>query len=42
MMNHPTEIVRSAVILKCEKCGSEANATCSCGMPYRPVEIAKD
>jgi hypothetical protein len=36
------QIVHSLARLQCTKCGAEANASCNCGEPYKPVEIAKD
>jgi hypothetical protein len=36
------QIVHSLARLQCTKCGAEANASCDCGEPYKPVEIAKD
>jgi hypothetical protein len=35
------EIVHSLARLQCTRCGAEANASCNCGEPYKPVEIAK-
>ena len=37
MTNLRPAYVRSIVRLECEKCGAEANATCTCGMKYVPV-----
>jgi hypothetical protein len=42
MITGPAQIVQSLARLQCTKCGAEANATCNCGEPYKPVEIAKD
>jgi hypothetical protein len=36
------QIVQSLARLQCTKCGAQANASCDCGEPYKPVEIAKD
>jgi hypothetical protein len=36
------QIVHSLARLQCTKCGAEANASCNCGEPYKPVEIAKE
>jgi hypothetical protein len=35
------QIVHSLARLQCTRCGAEANASCNCGEPYKPVEIAK-
>jgi hypothetical protein len=35
------QIVKSLARLQCTECGAEANASCNCGQPYLPKEIAK-
>jgi hypothetical protein len=36
------QIVKSLARLQCTECGAEANASCNCGKPYLPKEIAKE
>src|SRR5262245_16113234 len=36
------QIVHSLARLQCVRCGAQANASCNCGEPYKPVEIAKE
>jgi hypothetical protein len=38
-MRAPTEQVISISRLICVGCGSETNATCDCGMEYRPKAV---